>query len=30
MRQVSPEGGGALEYFQKLTGILGDPLANTD
>jgi len=30
MRQVSPEGGGAFEYFQKLTGILGDPLANTD
>jgi len=29
MRQVSPEGGGALEYFQKLTGILGDPL-NSD
>lgn len=30
MQRVSPEGGGALEYFQKLTGILGDPLANTD
>src|SRR4051812_7193402 len=30
MRQVSPEGGGALEFFQKTTGILGDPLANSD
>jgi hypothetical protein len=30
MGQVSPEGGGALEFFQKTTGILGDPLQNTD
>jgi hypothetical protein len=27
---VSPEGGGALEFFQKSTGILGDPLRNTE
>lgn len=30
MGQVSPEGGGALEFFQKATGILGDPLAHGD
>ena len=30
MGQVSPEGGGALEFFQKNTGILGDPLQNNE
>ena len=30
MGQVSPEGGGALEFFQKATGILGVPAPNSD